>query len=77
VSRRGIRLGELMDRERFTERLREVMEYHNFALQHYFKSDTVDYRQVLDESLAQADPGADDRGCHRHPAPATAGRART
>ena len=55
VSRRGIRLGEMLDEERFTERLREVMEYHNFALEHYFKFATVDYRHVLDEGLAQAE----------------------
>ncbi len=55
VSRRGIRLGELLDPEHFKERLREVMEYHNFALQHYFKSDAVDYQQVLDEALAQGE----------------------
>ena len=55
VSRRGIRLGELLDPEHFAERLREVMEYHNFALQHYFKVDTVDYQQVLDEALAQGE----------------------
>ncbi len=55
VSRRGIRLGELLDPEHFKERLREVMEYHNFALQHYFKVDTVDYQKVLDEALAQGE----------------------
>jgi len=55
VSRRGIRLGELLDAEHFKERLREVMEYHNFALEHYFKADTVDYQQVLDEALAQGE----------------------
>ena len=55
VSRRGIRLGELLDPEHFKERLREVMEYHNFALEHYFKADTVDYQQVLDEALAQGE----------------------
>ncbi len=53
VSRRGIRLGELLDPEHFKERLREVMEYHNFALEHYFKTDRVDYDQVLDQVLAQ------------------------
>ncbi len=52
VSRRGIRLGELMDTQRFSERLAEVMEYHNFALKHYFETDTVDYQKTLDESLA-------------------------
>ena len=55
VSRRGLRLGELLDPAHFTERLREVMEYHNFALQHYFKADPVDYQQVLDEALAQGE----------------------
>ena len=55
VSRRGIRIGEMLDERHFTERLREVMEYHNFALEHYFKFDTVDYQAVLDEALAQAE----------------------
>jgi adenylosuccinate synthase len=55
VSRRGIRLGEMLDPEHFKERLREVMDYHNFALEHLFKFETVDYQQVLDEALAQAE----------------------
>lgn len=55
VSRRGLRLGELLDAEHFTERLREVMEYHNHALQHYFRTGPVDYQQVLDEALAQGE----------------------
>jgi len=55
VSRRGIRLGELLDPKHFTERLREVMEYHNFSLQHYFKAQPVDYQEVLDEALAQGE----------------------
>ncbi len=55
VSRRGIRLGDLLDTARFSERLKEVMEYHNFALEHYFKADTVDYHEVLDGSLAMAE----------------------
>lgn len=55
ISRRGIRLGELMDSEHFARRLKEVMEYHNFALEHYFKRPTVDYQTVLDEALAQAE----------------------
>ena len=55
VSRRGIRLGELLDPPHFRERLREVMEYHNFALKHYFKADPVDYEKVLDEALSQGE----------------------
>src|SRR6056300_945934 len=55
VARRGIRLGEMLDEKHFAERLREVMEYHNFSLQHYFKADTVDYQMVLDKGLEQAE----------------------
>ncbi len=53
VSRRGIRLGELIDIEHYRERLREVMEYHNFTLKNYFNFPSVDYQQVLEETLAQ------------------------
>ena len=55
VSRRGIRLGEMLDPDHFGDRLAEVMEYHNFALQNYFKAKPVDYQQVLDEALTQAE----------------------
>ena len=55
VARRGIRLGELMNAEIFATRLREVLDYHNFALQHYYKVDPLDYQQVLDEALIQAE----------------------
>lgn len=55
VSRRGIRLGEIFDAAHFTERLRTVMEYHNFALTEYFKAEAVDFQQVLDDTLAMAE----------------------
>jgi adenylosuccinate synthase len=55
VSRRGLRVADLLDRERFTTRLAEVMDYHNFALKHYFETDTVDYQKVLDDGLKQAE----------------------
>lgn len=51
VSRRGVRVADLMDHERFGERLREVMEYHNFVLEHYHKADTVDFESTLDKAL--------------------------
>ncbi|MFT6274205.1 MAG: adenylosuccinate synthase [Halioglobus sp.] len=51
AARRGLRLGDLQDKERFATKLKEVMEYHNFVLQHYYKVDTVSYEQVLQETL--------------------------
>ena len=55
VSRRGLRLGDLLDAAAFAEKLREVMDYHNFALAHYFKAEAVDYPSVLDATLGQAE----------------------
>ncbi len=52
VSRRGLRVGDLLHRERFTAKLGEVLDYHNFALEHYYKTDRVEFQQVLDETLA-------------------------
>ncbi len=55
VSRRGLRLGDLLHRERFAAKLGEVLDYHNFALQHYFKSETVSFQKVLDEALKMSE----------------------
>jgi len=55
VSRRGLRLGDALDADALAEKLRSVMEYHNFALEHYFKTDTLDYQEVLDELLGQVE----------------------
>ena len=55
IARRGIRLGELLEPAHFEERLREVLDYHNFALQHYFKTEPVEVAAVLDEALMQGE----------------------
>ncbi|MGD2055545.1 MAG: adenylosuccinate synthase [Gammaproteobacteria bacterium] len=63
VSRRGLRLGELLEPDHFRESLREVMDYHNHALVHYYRAEPVDYEQVLGETLAlgeQITPLVDD-----------------
>ena len=54
AARRGIRLGELLHEQHFSARLAEVLEYHNFALEHYFRAAPLDYQQMLDEALEQA-----------------------
>ena len=55
ISRRGLRFSDLFHRERFASKLGEVIDYHNFALQNYFKADPVDFQQVLDEALAMTE----------------------
>lgn len=55
VARRGLRLGDMFYPERFATKLREVLEYHNFALTQYYKVDAVDYDTVLNECMAMAE----------------------
>ena len=54
VARRAIRLQDLFDPQRFGEKLRELLEFHNFVLQSYYKQPRVDYQKTLDETLALA-----------------------
>jgi adenylosuccinate synthase len=54
VARRGLRLSDLANMDRFAKKLKEVLEYHNFALTEYYKVDPVD----LNETLALANEWA-------------------
>ena len=54
AARRGLRLGDLQDESRFARKLKEVMEYHNFALQQYYGVEPLDYDTVLADTLAMA-----------------------
>ncbi len=52
VARRAIRVRDLLVSDRFSEKLRELLEYYNFILTRYFNADAVDYEKVRDETLA-------------------------
>ncbi len=54
VARRSVRLGDLADPARFATKLREVMTYHNFVLENYYKVEPVDIEQVIEQSLEMA-----------------------
>jgi len=54
VARRGLRAGDLLDPQLFAEKLKGVMEYHNFVLEKYYGVDAVDYGETLEEALSQA-----------------------
>ncbi len=47
VARRGLRLGDLFSDGDFAEKLREVMEYHNFMLTRYYQVEECDYSETL------------------------------
>ena len=49
VARRGVRLGDLFYWQGFAAKLAEVMEYQNFVLQHYYKTEPEDFSETLDQ----------------------------
>ncbi|MDK7759051.1 adenylosuccinate synthase [Providencia rettgeri] len=55
VARRGLRVGDLFDKATFAEKLKEIVEYHNFQLVNYYKEPAVDYQKTLDDIMAVAD----------------------
>jgi len=54
VARRALRLQDLFKPERFAEKLRELLEFHNFVLEKFHRAEKVDYQKILDETLALA-----------------------
>lgn len=55
VSRRGLRLGDMLAPERFAAKLKDVLQYHNFTLEHYHGEKSLDYDAVLAESMRLAE----------------------
>jgi adenylosuccinate synthase len=54
VARRAVRLQDLLNPERFAKKLEEVLDFHNFVLEKYYRAEKVDFRRTLDETLALA-----------------------
>ncbi len=55
VSRRALRVADLFQPARFATKLGEILEFHNFVLQQYFRLPPVDFQQILDAHLAAAE----------------------
>ncbi len=52
VARRAVRVSDLFQRESFAAKLGEMLDFHNFVLQNYFKQPAVDFQKTLDTQLA-------------------------
>ena len=55
VARRALRVYDLFYPERFAEKLKENLDYHNFVLTQYLGAEAVDYQSVLDQAMADAE----------------------
>jgi len=47
VARRGLRVSDFGNMDRFAVKLKEVLDYHNFSLTEYYGVDAVDFDQTL------------------------------
>ena len=54
VARRAIRLQDLFDARRFADKLRDLLEFHNFVLEKFYRQEIVDFQKTLDATLALA-----------------------
>ena len=54
VARRAVRVGDLLNPAHLESRLRELLDWHNFLLQHHLKEAPVDFAATLAECQAQA-----------------------
>ena len=55
VARRGIRIGDLLDAELLKDKLKEVLEYHNFVIENYHQAEPLAFDDVYNKALQQAD----------------------
>ena len=55
VARRALRVGDLFQRERFAAKLGEILDFHNFVLQQYFRLPAVEFQSTLDDHMRLAE----------------------
>lgn len=55
VARRGLRLGDMMNAEVFEAKVREIVAYHNFMLENFYKEEPVDAEKVIADCAAMAE----------------------
>lgn len=55
VARRALRAGDLLNPPVFAEKLREMLEFHNFMLVSYYHVEPLDYQQMLDKTMKLAE----------------------
>jgi len=48
IARRGLRLVDMLDIDRFSRKLDDILEYHNFILTNYHKEQPVEKKDVLE-----------------------------
>ena len=51
VARRGLRIEDLFDKVEFSKKLKEVTDYHNFQLEHYYGVEPLIFEDILSATM--------------------------
>ncbi|WP_101776129.1 adenylosuccinate synthase [Pasteurella oralis] len=54
VARRGLRVGDLFNPDAFAQKLKNILDYYNFQLVHYYNAEPVDFQKTLDDVMTVA-----------------------
>ena len=54
VARRALRVQDFFYPDQFAAKLKENLDYHNFALTQYYKVEALDFKKVLEEAMSYA-----------------------
>lgn len=55
ISRRALKAADLLNKEVFSKKLKNVMDYYNFQLTNFYKVKPIDYNITLEETLKLTD----------------------
>ena len=55
VARRALRVQDLKHPERFAQKLKDLLELHNFALRGYLQGQTLEFQPIFDQAMALAE----------------------
>lgn len=55
IARRALKVGDLFHPERFAEKLKSLLEYHNFVLKHYYHQPEIALEPILENAMIWAD----------------------
>jgi len=55
VARRSLKVYDLLNPDKLSDKLKDILDLHNFVLQNYLKTTPVDFTRQLDEIYAQAE----------------------
>ena len=55
VARRSLKVYDLLNPDKLSDKLKDILDLHNFVLQNYLKTTPVDFTKQLDEIYAQAE----------------------